>query len=325
MTTKTSCTVPCITAAHARPARSVAVRQLSRMLAFVLVTSVGAAIHVFPDARAETPPGHIEVTSFAGDTVHATVWNQADKKRHAIRVHPRALVGLTWTVTACEGGRCESVTSRIAAVVQDTSRNTMPEHGDNSDVWLYRVEYALASAPGQWQPACERGDAGAVGIFVDGQWSEDGAWQPGGWTFSCLDGVIAKCARSWGYKPWKTLRTPVHGDVDLQPLHQACTRAARADYCGDGASHTQDGTPVDMFDVYGLNVRDQVSEFREESTFGEHGALSVSVPRWPAATPTATGWRFSTCERPRQAPSRAGTPLIHVWSDPGKGRDVAVR
>ena len=55
------------------------------------------------------------------------------------------------------------------------------------------------------------------GIFVNGQWSQDGAWQPGGWTFSCPSGVVSKCVRSWGYKPWKALHAPAHGDVDLQP------------------------------------------------------------------------------------------------------------
>ena len=319
---KASCNIHYAIEIHACPQLRVAMQRLSRMLAFVLATSIGTSACVSSDARAETPPpGHIEITSFAGDTVHAMVWDDTDKDGRAVRLHPRALVGIIWSFEVCDGGRCETITSRIADVARDTSTNTMPHHGDNSDVWLYRVEYALASAPDQWQAACGGGKPETVmGIFVDGQWSEDGSWHPGGWTFSCLDGVIAKCARSWGYKPWKTLRSPVYGDVDLQPLHQACTRAARADYCGTGASYTRDGTLVDMFDVYGFNVREDVPGFQEESTFDEHGALSVSVPRWPTATPTETGWRFASCERPRQASSRTGYPLIHVWSDPNKGR-----
>jgi hypothetical protein len=292
-----------------------------------LAIGIGMALGVLPEASAQTPgpAGHIEITSFAGDTVHATVWSETGEGR-AARLHPRELVGVTWTSQACDAGHCETIVYRIAGVSQDTSTNTMPQHGGNGDVWLYRVEYALASAPAQWHTACDQGDPdAAMGIFVDGQWSEDGTWNPDGWTFSCLDGVVAKCVRSWGYKPWKTLRSPVHGDVGLQPLHQACTRAARADYCGDGASHTRDGTLVDMFDVYGFNVREDVPGFAEESTFDEHGALSVSVPRWPMATPTETGWRFATCERPRQIPDRAASPLIYVWSDPGKGRDAPAR
>lgn len=295
-------------------------------LAFALAASIGAAASALPEATADTPiSARIEITHFAGDTVHALVWSEIGEAR-AVQLHPSALVGTTWRSTACDGTACEAITSRITEVARDTSTNTMPEHGDNSDVWLYRVEYALASAPERWHAACGEGKAKTgMGIFVDGQWSENGTWHPGGWTFSCLDGVIAKCVRAWGYKPWKTLRSPAHGDVHLLPLHQACTRAARADYCGDGTSHTRDGTLVDMFDVYGFNVREDLPGFREESSFDEHGALAVRVPRWPTATPTDTGWRFATCERPRQAPDRSGTPLIHVWSDPNKGRGAPAR
>lgn len=287
-------------------------------LVLVLAIAIATATVLASDgAAAQVPPGRIEVTSFAGDTVHALVWDRPGGQGRAVRLHPRDLVGFTWTVDACDAGRCETMVHRIAAVAPDTSRNTMPRHGDNDDVWLFRLDYASASAPDQWYAVCDANASGSdMGIFVDGRWSGDGDWLAGGWTFSCLDGVIAKCVRSWGYKPWKRLRSPVHGDVDLQPLHQACTRAARADYCGDGTSHTRENTLVDMFDVYGFNVREGAPGFQQESSFDQHGALSVSIPRYLTATPTEAGWRFATCERPRQAPAGAGAPLIHVWSDP---------
>ena len=53
---------------------------------------------------------------------------------------------------------------------------------------------------------------------------------------TCTSGVIGKCVRA-GYKPWKTA-------ADGRPMwdyHQACTRLIRADYCGDGRTHTRDG------------------------------------------------------------------------------------
>jgi hypothetical protein len=308
---------------HASLPPASAVQRRPGTWAFMLTAAVLVAASVLPEASAK-PLRHIAITHFAGDTVHATVWSEAGAGR-AVQLPPGALVGFTWTSQACDAKHCETITYRITEVAQDTSTNTMLQHGDNSDVWLYRVEYELASAPDQRHAACGQDSPdSAMGIFVDGQWSEDGAWHPGGWTFSCLNGVIAKCVRSWGYKPWKTLRSPAHGDVDLQPLHQACTRAARADYCGSGTSYTRNGTLIDMFDVYGFNVRENAPGFQEESTFDEHGALSVSVPRWPTATPTETGWRFANCERPRQA-ARTASPLIHVWSDPNKGREIPRR
>jgi hypothetical protein len=60
-------------------------------------------------------------------------------------------------------------------------------------------------------------------------------------TFGCTSGVIAKCYR-WGYRPWVT------GYGDLVSMHWTCTRLARADYCGDGTSHTHDGTLVNVWD-----------------------------------------------------------------------------
>lgn len=283
----------------------------------------GAFAGARPQAMAQTAqPVQLEIKHFAGDTVHATVRDQTGAAR-ATRLHPRDLEGITWTTDACDATRCETVTHRIVEVAPDTSTNTMPLYSDNSDVWLYRVEYSLSSAPDQWHGACQGDTGNAMGIFVNGQWSQDGTWQPGGWTFSCPSGVVSKCVRAWGYKPWKTLRSQSHGDVDLQPLHLACVRAARADYCGDGISYTRDGTLVDMFDVYGFNVPEHLPGFAEESTFDEQGAISVGFPRWPNATPTAAGWRFDACERPRQAtPQRRATALIHVWSDPDKGRNA---
>jgi hypothetical protein len=79
-------------------------------------------------------------------------------------------------------------------------------------------------------------------------------------------------------------------------------------------------TLVDMFDIYGFNVPENVPGFHEESVFDEHGALWVSVPRWPTAVATDTGWDFEGCELPRRAPQRAASALLQVWSDPTKGR-----
>jgi hypothetical protein len=32
-------------------------------------------------------------------------------------------------------------------------------------------------------------------------------------------------------------------------MHQSCTRMARADYCGDGTSHTREGTWINIWDT----------------------------------------------------------------------------
>jgi hypothetical protein len=59
-------------------------------------------------------------------------------------------------------------------------------------------------------------------------------------TMACTAGAIGKCYR-WGYQGWKPF-------TEAKAQVQACTRMAMADYCGDGQSHTTEGTPIDMFD-----------------------------------------------------------------------------
>jgi hypothetical protein len=63
--------------------------------------------------------------------------------------------------------------------------------------------------------------------------------------FACRSGVSAKCYK-WGYMPW--LQPDPAQPSQLTQVHWACTRAARADYCGDGTSHTLQDTPVNIWD-----------------------------------------------------------------------------
>ncbi|HWN71140.1 MAG TPA: ADYC domain-containing protein, partial [Haliangium sp.] len=266
----------------------------------------------------------MDVLSFRGDEVVVHEYEPATGEVREAKIDPFKLVGASWTAESCDAnGTCQEIAYRIADVVRDSSTNTMVEHASNDDVWLYEVEYAVLASPSptDWRSVCD-GDAGpTAGLFVDGRWHEDGSREDGGYTFSCLDGVIAKCIRGWGYKPWKTLTSEEHGEVSLAPLHQMCTRAARADYCGDGNSYTRDGTWVDICDGYGFNVRDESRPFTAESSFDEDHARRVERPRWPTGEPTDDGWRFDTCERPASDATFGDEPAwLEVWSDPLLGQ-----
>lgn len=121
------------------------------------------------------------------------------------------------------------------------------------------------------QSICE-GQLG--GIFVPGSWDESGAHHASieiagrvvDTSFSCPSGVVAKCV-SWGYD----------GGSDA---HQACTRMARADYCGTGVPYTQDGTAIDIEDSLGIQTASNPAGFTFEAGWGRDGAVCASRARY---------------------------------------------
>jgi hypothetical protein len=124
----------------------------------------------------------------------------------------------------------------------------------NTDVWAYGVSYQSGTS---WLPLCgTSGGAQVLAIPLTGTWNYGSNVTGGGsWTNSstaftlgCRGAALAKCVEL-GYKPWRTL-----GSTALRNHHQACTRAIRADYCGNGKSYTADGTQINIYDNVGLQA-----------------------------------------------------------------------
>jgi len=138
------------------------------------------------------------------------------------------------------------------------------------DVLLYTILYRN-SVTGAWESICDA-DADGVrkSIPIAGTWDDSGAHAASTTliTFGCTVGVLAKCTR-WGYRPWVY---PEH--------HQACTRMARADYCGDGVSHTYDGTAIDVWDSIPIQSRTPGGGMLYEASWTTSGAYCVSKWRW---------------------------------------------
>jgi hypothetical protein len=122
---------------------------------------------------------------------------------------------------------------------------------DPSLVWYQIQVWNEVSA--SWEDPCIA--TGRVpsprALAVPGVWDERGARSDkvGTFTFACENGAIAKCV-NWGYKPWAK-----KGGASLADLHQACTRMARADYCGNGHNHTRDGSLIDVYDRLRVSTR----------------------------------------------------------------------
>ncbi|HEX8819152.1 MAG TPA: ADYC domain-containing protein [Archangium sp.] len=123
---------------------------------------------------------------------------------------------------------------------------------DDATMFWYRIEVWNAESA-SWENPCVATNrvSSPRALAVRGVWDETGARQdkPGKFTFACENGAIAKCA-DWGYKPWAK-----KDGRSLADLHQACTRMTRADYCGDGRSHTREDNIIDMYDGLQLLTR----------------------------------------------------------------------
>jgi hypothetical protein len=154
-----------------------------------------------------------------------------------------------------------------------------PTHTGNT--WLYSLEQWVSDTS-SWRPACPVDDDGrSVAIPLAATWDERGdrIESTSQFTFACTTGVIAKCYR-WGYRPWVT------GYGDLAEMHWACTRLARADYCGNGIPHTRNGTIINVWDTLPGPGPIQRHGFLPplgmvfEAGWNTRGAACVSRSRW---------------------------------------------
>jgi ADYC domain len=98
----------------------------------------------------------------------------------------------------------------------------------------------------------------------------------GGFDLTCTSGAVGKCIR-WGYRPWEE----APGGPPLRALHEACVHMARADYGGDGVPTTRDGTMIDLYDRFGIQVSDRSVPMSFEAAWGVDGAICVAHPRIP--------------------------------------------
>lgn len=170
-----------------------------------------------------------------------------------------------------------TVEVRITAVEPEDDAYD-PTH--SGATFLYSLEQNVDGA-GNWQAMCGLdNDARRGAIPLAATWSDRGDRVVSSMLFSfgCTNAVVAKCYR-WGYRPWLT------GYGDLAATHWACTRMARADYCGNGTSHTREGTVINLWD----NAASPGPIEREgapplgmlfEAGWSTSGAVCLSHGRW---------------------------------------------
>ncbi|MFP2928549.1 ADYC domain-containing protein [Pyxidicoccus sp. 3LG] len=169
--------------------------------------------------------------------------------------------GRLTVLTASTPGPAAAGRGVVGTVLQGTASNGQPVEvaicgaepsAEDPEVIWYRIE-AWNPVAREWESPCVALDRvpDPRALAVKGVWDASGARQDtqGKLTFACENGAITKCIL-WGYKPWAS-----RDGKSLAGLHQACTRMARADYCGNGRSHTKQDTAIDMYDGMGLLKR----------------------------------------------------------------------
>ena len=90
---------------------------------------------------------------------------------------------------------------------------------------------------------------------------------------TCTSGAEGKCILL-GYRPWESV-----GATSLRDIHAACIRMIRADYGGDGTSHTRDGTLIAFRDNLGIRDFPADNDMPFEAAWGPDGAVCVARPR----------------------------------------------
>jgi large repetitive protein len=164
----------------------------------------------------------------------------------------------------CSNSLCNDTVGAIPLYISDVevdTRQNSSKYPSNADIYLYTVYYRQPGT-GQWSSLCPLDPYGqpvAMAVPVNfGDWSS--APSRGAFSFACTgSGVAAKCARNWGYKPWAANPIEqvwngssfVSTSINLAHFYNTCVIAARADYCQDNQSFTENGTTVDLFDSLG--------------------------------------------------------------------------
>jgi hypothetical protein len=156
----------------------------------------------------------------------------------------------------------------------------------NTDLFLYDVN--VIDFDGSAKPLCP---AGQSAMALAGWWDKTSTHHDDArkFAFVCTNGTIAKCVR-WGYRPWTSgWKNGVTSGTktSFAQYHQACVRAAMADYCGDGTSFTQDGTVVDIAD-YNVDAfpgfikrrRGMITPLAEDHSMANEAAFSTIGADW---------------------------------------------
>lgn len=155
--------------------------------------------------------------------------------------------------------------------------------------WVVRREQADALVASSFLEPVTRDSAGNAYVGASGRYEHSTEWTlrfgANMYQNAATGRFYTDASISFADKPSRFFERD-HQEVTLRQHHQACTRMIRADYCGDGRSHTNDGTLIDVWDGFGLQGR---SAWPLESSWKAGGASCVNHVRWESIDSVSGG------------------------------------
>ena len=151
-------------------------------------------------------------------------------------------------------------------------------------ITLYSIAVLTDSGP---VPMCGLSNGAPIpAIAVQGYWDRASAYvaDTASFTFGCINAAIGKCTL-WGYQPWSTTQECRNNSCRTRQLSDwmhACVRMVRADYCGNGISHTRSGTLINVYDQLGLQASSDPG-WAIEAEWRMDGASCINHTRWVKA------------------------------------------
>lgn len=170
----------------------------------------------------------------------------------------------------CSNPRAKGKTLGIRARVREVVPNAVPLGPLERPLWIgYRLELELPGGH-RFTEACR--DPGDLAFPIPGYWNEGGEYirDPTQFSFACTRRHVATCIRE-GY---------LDSSHDRVALLEACTRMMRADYCGDGGSHTRDGTFISLWDNRGIATEKHRQPMQFEAAWNRKGMVCSARLRW---------------------------------------------
>ncbi|HEY8143669.1 MAG TPA: ADYC domain-containing protein, partial [Kofleriaceae bacterium] len=146
-----------------------------------------------------------------------------------------------------------------------------------ADLWAYRISYQSDTG---WSPYClDTAGAEVEAYPLNGVWNLAEGVSGGGarstpagkFTFACRAAALGKCV-DFGYVPWRSV-----SGTSLLGYHDACVRAVRADWCGDGRSWTVNGNLINIFDR--KQVQSDTESWLGEAEWSTAGATCLNKDR----------------------------------------------